>query len=106
MFVSCGPYIWALVGLLVPWARCWYISGCILIGIGINYWDAARDIASDLHETGTTQFVYRLFEQLPEIAIPLVGIYVVIQMAVFWWIIAVKPWRSLRGMEQSNLEER
>ncbi|HET7624592.1 MAG TPA: hypothetical protein VFM25_04945 [Verrucomicrobiae bacterium] len=95
-FIAFGPCIWGIVAAFLPWTRNWYASLSIVILLFIAYCGAAWDIAVDVKETGTISFAYELFEKIPEIAIPLVVVYGLMQAIVYWRIISTKPLNSLK----------
>lgn len=99
-FVCFGPYIWAIVGGLFFWTAKKYVSVCIIIMIWINYIGAAKDIANDINDAGTTSYVFRSVNSFPMFAVLLIATYFVMQLAVYSKI--VKSAHSRRTLHNAN----
>jgi hypothetical protein len=89
-YIAIGPIIWATVGALIPWLHHWHFKLLTVLLVAASYYSAHQEIAADLRETGTSYYVRKIFQQVPGISIPLVLVYVAMQLFIFWKLVTTK----------------
>jgi hypothetical protein len=87
VWILFGPYIWAIIAGLMLWTSQKWVCVSIIVMTGISYVGASFDIISDLRETGTPVYLIRTIQDMPMIAMPLIIVYLVMQVVVYWRIV-------------------